>query len=151
MLPIAPELEFSGRIPRPTAMPATGPVSLLIEEVADRFRVLASSSVAPNGGSTVIQVGGLRGGEGATYVAVNLAVTLASGGWRTALVDADLINGRIHQVFDVADGPGTLDVLTGDPLSSVIGSSPMVPGLGIIAHGTPRSPPLSTTPRSPRW
>lgn len=137
MLPMAPELEFSGRIVQPTDMPETGPVSLLIEEVADRFRALAVSSVAPNGGSTVIQVVGLRGGEGATYVAVNLAVTLASGGWRTALVDADLSKGGVHAVFDVSVGPGTLDVLSGDPLSSVIGTSPMVPGLGIIPRGTP--------------
>ena len=137
LLPIAPELEFSGRVPRPVDLPSTGPVVLLSEEVADRFRVLASSSVTPNGGSTVIQVVGLRGGEGATYVAVNLAVTLAAGGWRTALVDADLNSGGVHRVFDLDMAPGTLDVLTGDPLSSVIGDSPMVPGLGIIPRGNP--------------
>jgi len=132
---VASSLEFAGRVAKPAELPSAGPAVLLIEEVADRFRVLASNSLTPDGATTTIQIAGLRGGEGSTFVAANLAVTLAAGGWRTALVDADLGQGSIHQIFDVESTPGTSDVLTGDPLSTAIQTSLLVPGLGLVGRG----------------
>ena len=53
-------------------------------------------------------------GEGKTTVASQLAVSLARCGRRTLLVDADLRNPTLHQLFEMPLGRGLGDVLRGD-------------------------------------
>ncbi len=128
-------VEFAGRVPKPAELPPTGPASLLVAEIADSFKIMASNSLARDGAPAAVHITGARGGEGATYVAINTAVTLALGGWRTALVDADLADGDIHGILGVDQGPGTSDVLAGEPLSAATQASRLVPGLHVIARG----------------
>ncbi|HEY0777747.1 MAG TPA: polysaccharide biosynthesis tyrosine autokinase, partial [Gemmatirosa sp.] len=52
-------------------------------------------------------------GDGKTTSAVNLALTLARRGIRTALVDADLRRGGVDTRFNVPRGPGLAEVLRG--------------------------------------
>lgn len=54
-------------------------------------------------------------GEGKSTVATNLAITLARGGAKTLLIDADLRKGVSHQYFSVPSEPGLSEILRGDP------------------------------------
>lgn len=56
-------------------------------------------------------------GEGKTLVASNLAVSLTVAFQRkTVLVDLNVRNPRLHEVFDVAIGPGLLEAVAGGPI-----------------------------------
>lgn len=142
VLDIDGAVEFAGRVPKPSDLPPNGPAALLVAAVADRFKVMANNALTPSGTPIAVLITGARGGEGATYVAVNTAVTLAMGGWRTALVDANLIDGDIHEILDVDVGPGTADVLAGEPLASATQASSLVPGLHVVSRGS--ATPLGT-------
>jgi polysaccharide biosynthesis transport protein len=61
---------------------------------------------------TLVITSGLPG-EGKTTNATNLAVTLAQGGRRVMLVDADLRRGRLAKLFGASREPGLVDVLEG--------------------------------------
>jgi capsular exopolysaccharide synthesis family protein len=68
----------------------------------------------------IIQVTSSLPGEGKTTTATNLAVVLAQAGSRVALVDGDLRNPRIHEVFNVPPTPGLTEVLLGESADLVI-------------------------------
>ncbi len=53
-----------------------------------------------------------QSGEGKTYLAANLAVTLAQLGGRTLLVDADLRGPRQHEVFNLPNTAGLSGILS---------------------------------------
>jgi capsular exopolysaccharide synthesis family protein len=67
----------------------------------------------PNGEIHALAVTSGLPGEGKTTNATNLAVTLAQGGRRVILVDADLRRGRLAKLFGVVREPGLVDVLEG--------------------------------------
>lgn len=50
--------------------------------------------------------------EGKTMIAANLAMSFASKGEKTILVDGDLRRGRLHRVFGATNKPGLSDVLS---------------------------------------
>lgn len=50
--------------------------------------------------------------EGKTMIAANLAMSFASKGEKTILVDGDLRRGRLHRVFGAQNKPGLSDVLS---------------------------------------
>jgi len=60
--------------------------------------------------SRVIAVVGMKGGVGRTFLASNLAVTLARLGRRVILVDADLMFGDVAVLFNVPKGKTWTDV-----------------------------------------
>ena len=53
-------------------------------------------------------------GEGKSFISANLALSLASSGKKTILLDFDLRNPRITAEFEPAAGPGLADFLQGD-------------------------------------
>ena len=61
----------------------------------------AAASVGPGGGPRLVPVGGGKGGVGKTFVAANLAATLARGGYRVVAVDADLEGANLHTALGV--------------------------------------------------
>ena len=65
----------------------------------------------------LIMVTSARAGEGKTFTALNLALSIASERDRTVLlVDADVVKPSLHRYFEVADGPGLVDLLVEDSL-----------------------------------
>ena len=61
----------------------------------------------------VVVVTGPLLGEGATTVAVNLSLSLATAGHRVILVDGDLRRPRVSRYLGLPEGPGLTDVLSG--------------------------------------
>ena len=87
---------------------------------------------------TVVSAGS---GEGKTATSTNLAVVMAQLGRRVLLVDGDLRKPRLHQVFQVSNRKGLVNVLAGgeDPSSVLLQTA--VPQLHLIPAGpTPPNP-----------
>ena len=80
-------------------------------------------------------------GDGKTFFAANLAVTLAQLGGRTLLVDADLRGPRQHAVFGIDNSAGLSGILSGRAEAKVIQQVPGVPSLFVLPVGiTPPNP-----------
>ncbi|MDT7835878.1 polysaccharide biosynthesis tyrosine autokinase [Aquabacterium sp. OR-4] len=86
-------------------------------------------------------------GDGKTFFAANLAVTLAQLGGRTLLVDADLRHPRQHLVFGVSNKAGLSGILSGRAENKVIQQAEGVPSLFILPVGTTPPNPLELVER----
>ena len=74
-------------------------------------------------------------GEGKTIVASNLAASMARGGRRVLLVDADFRRPQLHRTFNTPRSPGLSEVLKGEvKVGAATVESPM-PGLFILPAG----------------
>jgi tyrosine-protein kinase Etk/Wzc len=73
---------------------------------------------------------------GKSFVSANLSSVLASIRKRVLVVDADLRNGRLHQVFGTSRGPGLSELMAGEAsLGDVIISLPEI-GVDFIPRGS---------------
>ena len=81
-------------------------------------------------------------GDGKTYTATNLAVTLAQLGGRTLLVDADMRGPRVHEVFQLGNQAGLSSILSGRADKQVIQQVAAIPSLFVL--------PVGTTPPNPQ-
>lgn len=80
-------------------------------------------------------------GDGKSYTAANLAVTLAQLGGRTLLVDADQRSPRLHEVFNLGNAAGLSGILSGRAEAQVIQQVSGVPSLFVLPVGiTPPNP-----------
>jgi chain length determinant protein tyrosine kinase EpsG len=80
-------------------------------------------------------------GDGKTYCAANLAISLAQLGGRTLLVDADLRAPRLHEVFNMPNSAGLSGILSGRAERRVVNQVPGVFGLFLLPVGvTPPNP-----------
>ena len=86
-------------------------------------------------------------GDGKTYCAANLAVTLAQLGGRTLLVDADMRGPRVHEVFKLTNQAGLSGILSGRSDSHVVQQVPGVPSLFVLPVGTTPPNPLELVER----
>jgi len=83
----------------------------------------------------IVQISGLRTGDGASVVAANLAVAMALDGKRVVLVDADLRHPTQASLFNVTATDGLANVLSGTKgLSDVMLSLP-TEGITLIPAG----------------
>ncbi len=76
-------------------------------------------------------------GEGKTFVAANLAISLALEGKRVILVDLDLRRPQVHATFDLRREPGFTDIVVdrGRSIESCLQKTP-VATLKVLACGT---------------
>jgi protein-tyrosine kinase len=80
-------------------------------------------------------------GDGKTFFAANLAVSLAQLGGRTLLVDADMRGPRLHEVFGFEGGSGLSHILSGRAEAQAIRQVAAVPSLFVLPVGiTPPNP-----------
>jgi capsular exopolysaccharide synthesis family protein len=108
--------------------------------VAESFRTIRTglAFTLPTSGPTPIVVTSAAPGDGKSFVAVNLAFSLAQTGKRVLLVDADLRRPRLHTIF----GIGSSSVGLSNALAP--GSDAGLPGV----QGT-ASPTLDVLPAGP--
>jgi len=84
------------------------------QALLEAFRSLRSSILfAPVEGTRpkALMVTSAEASEGKTAIAANLAATLAFSGAKTLLVDCNLVNGRLHEIFDTTPDRGLANVL----------------------------------------
>jgi chain length determinant protein tyrosine kinase EpsG len=87
-------------------------------------------------------------GDGKTFFAANLAISLAQLGGRTLLVDADLRGPRQHIVFNLPNDTGLAGILSGrTPESPVVQQVPGVSGLFVLPVGSTPPNPLELVER----
>jgi protein-tyrosine kinase len=112
---------------------------------AEAFRAIRSQlmmrSFNPNDPKRALAIVSPDTGDGKTFFAANLAVSLAQLGGRTLVVDADLRGPRLHEVFGVPNGSGLSGVLSGRQEDNVIHQAPDIPSLFVMPVGvTPPNP-----------
>lgn len=89
-------------------------------------------------------------GEGKTCTSLNLAATLAQGGHRTLLVDADFHRPQMHKHLGLSNERGFSDALVSDePLAAFVQVVPAAPNLSVVTTG-PTPPQPSELLGSPR-
>jgi capsular exopolysaccharide synthesis family protein len=89
----------------------------LTPAAAEAYRTLRGTLAASRSrrdGSQSVLVTGASPSEGKTSAAVNLAASLALGGSRVVLIEADLRRPAMRQVFDVESEQGIVSVLIGE-------------------------------------
>jgi protein-tyrosine kinase len=80
-------------------------------------------------------------GDGKSYVAANLAVTLAQLGGRTLLIDGDMRNPRQHEIFKLPNQAGLSGILSGRAEKRVVQQVASIPSLFVLTVGvTPPNP-----------
>jgi protein-tyrosine kinase len=114
-------------------------------EQAEAFRALRSQLMmrvfVGDGPNRALAVVSAERGDGKTFFAANLAVSLAQLGGRTLLVDADLRGPRLHEVFSIRPAVGLSGILTGRQEASIIHQVPDMPTLFLLPVGvTPPNP-----------
>jgi tyrosine-protein kinase Etk/Wzc len=85
--------------------------------------------------NNVLVITGPRPEVGKSFMSVNLAAVLASGGKRVMLIDADMRRGDLHGYFGVARQPGLSDVIAGREAESAVLRN-VLPGLDVLPKGS---------------
>ena len=85
--------------------------------------------------NNIIVITGPRPDVGKSFVSVNLATVLASGGARVLLIDADMRRGNVHSYLGVSKQPGLSDVVKGFNFDEAIQRN-VVPGMDLLPKGS---------------
>jgi capsular exopolysaccharide synthesis family protein len=126
-----PDVERFSRLPVLATVPRKGPGETgrpvaLADPTSDKAEAYRSvraglQSLSVRTPMKRILLAGLRPDDRQDVAAANLAVTLAGGGARVVLVDADLRAGQLHDRFGLTRGDGLTAVLNGDtPLADAL-------------------------------
>jgi protein-tyrosine kinase len=114
-------------------------------EQAEAFRALRSQltmrQVFGSASRRALAVVSPERGDGKTFFAANLAITLAQLGGSTLLIDADLRAPRLHKVFSIPGSNGLSGVLNGRQQPNAIHRVPDMNSLFVLPVGvTPPNP-----------
>lgn len=109
------------------------------DHTADLFRILRTQVLSGLAklGTTTLGLCSARAGEGKTFVAANLAASIALSQEHSVLIiDLDLRRPRIHKLFGMKQTPGVSNFLTATtPLSECIRTT-IVPGVEVLPAGS---------------
>lgn len=85
-----------------------------MSEVAEAYRGIRTTiSFGTSPSTKTLLVTSPTSGEGKSTCSSNLAISLAQGGHRTLLIDADMRRPVQDKIFELPPGPGLADVMTG--------------------------------------
>jgi exopolysaccharide/PEP-CTERM locus tyrosine autokinase len=117
--------------------------------IADQYRVIkrpllanaAGKGAVPVANGNLVMVTSALPGEGKSFTAVNLAMSLATElDYRVLLVDADVARPSLRRVFDLPAGPGLMDVLVKpDVKMSDVLLRTNIDKLSLLLSGTPHA------------
>jgi polysaccharide biosynthesis transport protein len=131
-------LAFLGIVPKVRRSSASVYMNGDVQPAVEAFRALRSLLLYPADGSLPprsILVTSTNRGEGKTVVATNLAIALATNHRRVLLVDADMRDPRLHELFAEPLEPGLSNVLKGErPLEEALRVT-HTPGLELLVGG----------------
>lgn len=120
-------------------------------EEAEAFRELRSQLMmgvlAPGEPSRALAVLSADSGDGKTYFAANIAISLSQLGGRTLLLDADMRTPRQHLLFGVSSTVGLSSLLAGRVEGNVIHQIKELPTLFLLPVGTLPPNPLELVQR----
>ena len=110
--------------------------------IAEAFRSMRTNimfSAAENGKQRktrkLVLITSVSEAEGKTFVASNLAVTLAQTGKNILVVDTDFHHPTLNKVFNVKGKPGLSEYLVGEGELSSVTKPTRVPNLSIVTSG----------------
>ena len=113
-------LRLLGRLAAPPSRLRNGNSLVMLADPtsheAEQFRSLRASLELANAeyGARTIMITSTVDGEGKSTTVANLAVALARAGRRVVLIDADLGNPQLHNLFKLDQRPGLTDVELGE-------------------------------------
>jgi protein-tyrosine kinase len=125
----------------PEIVVATSPFS----EQAEAFRTIRSHLImkvySGEGPRPAIAVLSPDSGDGKTFFAANIAAAFSQLPGRTLLIDADMRNPRLHELFALPNRSGGLSsILSGRTASKVIQPVKELPNLYVLPVGPPPNP-----------
>ncbi|MCC6457201.1 MAG: polysaccharide biosynthesis tyrosine autokinase [Caldilineaceae bacterium] len=108
--------------------------------IAESIRVLRTAVRMASIGKPLhsLLITSARPGEGKTFTAANLAISIAQAGKRVILVDADLRRPEIHRAFGLRREPGFTNLVVEDEFTLAQALQPTrIPNLQVLVCGTP--------------
>lgn len=105
----------------------------------ESFRVLRSQLLFRwlSEGFKTISIVAANSGEGASYVAANLAIVFSQLGKRTLLIDGNLRQPRLQKMFGLKQNFGLSDILIDrTPRTELLNIIPDIPNLTVLGAGT---------------
>ena len=88
-------------------------------------------------GRKTLAIGCASEGDGASYMAANLAVLFAQLGRKTLLIDANMRQPRQHQIFNLGNSKGLSDILAGRADATIASPIKSFPTLSVLPSGSP--------------
>lgn len=121
-------------------------------EQAEAFRSIRSHVImklySDEGPRAALAVLSPNSGDGKTFFAANLAVAFSQLPGRTLLIDGDMRNPRLHELFNLSGrGDGLSSILSGRAASKVIQSVKELPNLFVLPVGPKPPNPLELLER----
>ncbi len=105
----------------------------------EQFRLIRTAIKhlgTPPGSCKRILISSCIKGDGKSFVSVNLAVSMSRSGKRVALLEMDLHQPKISEIFEIPKGEGITDYLLGKATAdAIIIPEKKYPGLSIITTG----------------
>lgn len=128
-------LPVLGVVPRLEAAPSpTSPQAAIAIESFRGLRTQIAHANGSAGGVTLVTSPAPR--EGKSMVAANLAISNATAGYRTILVDVDTRRGRAQEMFGLERSPGLTEYLRGTVEFDGLCQKTEVENLALLARGS---------------